>query len=220
MKLSKQSARHTWRSALMAAICAVGFGSSLGTVRAQAQASQPVTIAVVDEDKLADGFSKYQNAIKDLEKRSQGITGQLTARSLLNTDEAKDFDGIVAKPTLSQADQGKVDGYIKTSNDRNAEYMNLNGKVAKSDADNARIKELRDMAAANSDAVGALSDRLYAALKLQQDETDKQFTDQAKEAIVQVAKDRKFTMVVRSRGVIWNIASIDITDDVLKRLNK
>lgn len=220
MKLSKQSARNTWRSALMAAICAVGFGSSLGTVRAQAQAAQAVTIAVVDEDKLADGFTKYQNAIKELEKRSQGISGQLTARSLLNTDEAKDFDGIVAKSTLSQAEQGKVDGYIKTSNNRNDEYINLNGKVAKTDADTARIKELRDLATANSDAVGTLSDRLYAALKLQQDETDKQYTDQAKEAIVQVAKERKFTMVVRSRGVIWNVASIDITDDVLKRLNK
>ena len=219
MKLSKHSARNTWRSALMAAICAVGFGGSLGTVRAQAQ-SQGVTIAVVDEDKLADGFSKYQNAIKDLEKRSQGISGQLTARSLLNTDEARDFDGIVAKPTLSQADESKVDSYIKTSNDRNAEYITLNGKVAKTDADNTRIKELRDLAATNSDAVGGLSDRLYAALKQQQDDTDKQFTDQAKEVIVRVAKDRKFTMVVRSRGVIWNVASIDITDDVLKLLNK
>ncbi len=220
MKLSKQSARNTWRSALVAAICAVGFGSSLGTVRAQAQSSQAITIAVVDEDKLADGFSKYQNAIKDLETRSKGISGQLTARSLLNAGEAKDFDGIVSKATLSQDDQSKVDGYIKTSNDRNAEYINLNGKVAKSDADTARIKELRDLAAANTDAVGALSDKLYAALKQKQDDTDKQFTDQAKEAIIQVAKDRKYTLVVRSRGVIWNVDSIDITDDVLKRLNK
>ncbi len=218
MKLSKHKTgkNGAWRVALVAAFCAVGWGS-IGAVGVRAQT---VSIAVVDEDKLADGFTKYQTAIKTLATRSQGVNEQILARSLLNNDEAKEFETLVVKPTLAQADLDKIGAYIKTSNDRNAEYTALNGKVTKTDADTKRIKELRDLATNNGEAAGALSDKLVELLKKQQDDTDKQFTEQAKQIIIKVANDRKFTIVVRSRGVIWNVASIDITDDVLKQLNK
>ena len=207
------------RSVLFATVCAAGLGTAI-TQPVKAQSGQTVSVAVVDEDKLADGFTKYQAAIKALESRSQGISDQLGARALLNADEAKDFESLVTKATLTADDQTKIAAYVKTSNDRNAEYISLNGKVTKTDADNARIKALRDIAAGNQEAVGALSDKLYANLKQQQDDTDKNFTDQAKAVIIKVAKDRKFTLVVRSRGIIWNIDSIDITADVLKQLNQ
>ncbi len=222
MKLSLNK-RTPWfgtvsRGVFLATICAIGLQTAT-TQPAKAQSAQTISIAVVDEDKLADGFTKYQTAIKALEGRSQGISDQLAARSLLNPDEAKDFESIVLKPTLTDDDQSKIATYVKNSNDRNAEYISLNGKVTKTDADNARIKTLRDLAAGNQDAVSALSDKLYANLKQQQDSTDKNFTDQAKAVIIKVANDRKFTLVMRSRGVIWNVPTIDITDDVLKQLN-
>lgn len=218
MKSSKKSA---WlRGAMLAAVCAVGFGNNVTTLRASAQATAAVTIGVVDEDKLADGYTKYQDIIKSLGKRSQDIGDQLAARALLSADEGKNFEALVLQPTLTQADNDKVAAFVKTANDRNAEYIALNGKVTKVDADNARIKELRDLANNNSDAVNTLSDKLYGNLKKQQDDTDKQYTDQAKQIIIQVANEKKFTMVVRSRGVIWNVPSIDITDEVLKRLNR
>lgn len=218
MKSSKKSVSFDVlkRGALIAALCVVGLGSA----SVPARAADPVSVAVVDEDKLADGFTKYQNAIKSLAKRSESIGDQLAARALLTPDEAKEFEPLVTKATLAQADNDKIATFVKTSNDRNAEYIALNGKVEKTDADKARIKTLRDLANANSEAVGALSDKLYDNLKKQQQDTDEQFTAQAKSIIVKIAGDRKFTLVVRSRGVIWNIASIDITDDVLKQLNK
>ncbi len=220
MKLNNKQ-RSTWletvsRGALLATVCAVGMGAT----SPRAARADAVSIAVVDEDKLADGFTKYQTAIKALSARSNSINDQLAARSLLNADEAKDFEALILKTTPTQADQGKIDGYVKTSNDRNAEYMGLVGAVTKSDADKARIKTLETLAQNNRNAVGELSDKLIANLKTQQDDTDKQFTDNAKKVIIKVANDRKFTIVVRSRGVIWNVASIDITDDVLKQLNQ
>ena len=185
---------------------------------AQAQAL-PSTVGVVDEDKLADGYKQYQTAISDLDKRAQGLDTKIPAREYLNDTEGKAFDSIIVLSTLSPAQQAQLDGLVKTGNDRKAEYIGLVGNANRTPADNARLKELQDIAAKNGPELQRLSQNLLEAIRKQQDSVDKQYTDKANSVVIQIASEKKLVAVLRKKALVWSLDNIDITDDVLKRLN-
>ena len=213
MKLFKCSAK-TVAVAMLALALA---GNVLAPRAAQAQT---VTIGVVDEDKLGEGFARYKEAVAKMNTRAQAMEQQLESRKLLNDAEGTQFETLIIKETRTKAEEDNFQALLKTGLDRQAEYIRLNGMATRSDADKARLKQLQDQGAANITKYQSLSDRLFSTLKQQQDTTDKQFIDQARDVIGQVAKEKNFTIVVRSVAVIWNAPSIDITQDVLTRLNK
>ena len=177
------------------------------------------TVGVVDEDKLADGYKAYQNAIADLDKRAQGLDAKIPAREYLNEGEGKVFDSLIVLPTLSPAQQTQLDGLVKTGTDRKAEFLGLMGNASRTPKDNARLKELQDMASKNGPDLQRLSQNLLEAIRKQQDEVDKQYTDKANDVVMRVASERKLNAVIRKKALVWSADSIDITAEVLKRLN-
>ncbi|MBV9868012.1 MAG: OmpH family outer membrane protein [Abitibacteriaceae bacterium] len=182
-------------------------------------AAQAQAIGVVDEEKLGQNYTKYKTAVSDIEKRAQGLDGQLSARLLLNTDESKQFDTLIAKPTRTAAEEADLKKLVDAGTARQTEYNGLLGTVTKSDKDKARMKELETQAESNKASLQHLQDDLYAKMKQEQESTDKQYTDRANTVIKQVAEDKKLALVVRKVAVVWSADSTDITDEVLKRLN-
>ena len=185
---------------------------------AQAQASAP-TIGVVDEDKLADGFKAYQTAISDVDKRAQGLDAKIPAREYLNEGEGKVFDSLIVMPALSAAQQTQLDGLVKTGNDRKAEFLGLIGNANRTPDNNKRLSELQAIATKNSPDLQRLSQNLLEAIRKQQDDVDKSYTDKAQSVVIQVAAEKKLSIVIRKKAAVWSSDSIDITQDVLKRLN-
>lgn len=182
-------------------------------------AAQAQTIGVVDEEKLGQNYTKYKNAVSDIEKRAQGLDGQLSARLLLNGDESKQFDTLIAKANRSAAEEADLKKLVDTGTARQTEYNGLLGTVTKSDKDKARMKELEGQAESNKASLQHLQDDLYAKMKQEQESTDKQYTDRANTVIKQVAEAKKLALVVRKVAVVWSADSTDITDEVLKQLN-
>ena len=188
--------------------------------RAQAQATAQLLIGVVDEDKLADGFTKYKNAVDVLDQKAQSLDKEIPAREFLSDAEGTNFDTLIMQPNPSADDQKTLDGLVKSGMDRRASYMGLVGQAVRSDQEAATMKDLQDTMTKNGPALRKLSDDLLAAIRKQQDDTDAQYTTQANNVVAQVAQDRKLALVVRKRAVVWSTDSIDITAEVLDRLNK
>ncbi|HEX8834859.1 MAG TPA: OmpH family outer membrane protein [Abditibacteriaceae bacterium] len=214
MKLSKRS---VGLSALLG-LCLMTVAPSGAMQQAHAQAT-PV-IGVVDEDKLAERYTAYRDAIAKLDKRAQELDSQLSARELLNDAEGKTFDELIVKATRTPAEQTQLTNLVKIGTDRRAEYMGLLPKATRTDVENARVKSLETQARDNATKLRAISDQLYNDIKKVQEETDKTYTERANNVIAQVAADKKYVVVVRQRAVIWSAPASDITEEVLTRLNK
>ena len=204
-------------------LATLGLASALAfvpaiTPTAHAQAL-PASVGVVDEDKLADGYKEYQNAIGALDKRAQGLDAKIPAREYLNDSEGRAFDSVIVLGTLAPSQQTQLDGLVKTGNDRKAEFLALIGKPNRTPADNARLKELQDTATRNGPDLQRLSQNLLEAIRKQQDDVDKKYTDKANSVVIQIAGEKRLVAVMRKKALVWSADNIDITQEVLKRLN-
>lgn len=194
------------------------LGAMLGAgsvARAQAPG-----IGIIDEDKLAQNYRRYKEALVRLDKEAQETDTNLQVRELLDTESARRFDILILKDGRSQAESKELDALSKKGSALYVERLGLIGKVDRSDADNKRLEALNGAAQLNSGALQSLSDKLFESYKVRQTKIDDENTDRANTVIQQVAGDRKLALVWRKRAVIWNAAALDITDEVLGRLNK
>ena len=198
--------------------CAFAVVAVRPAANAQTQAL-PSSVGVVDEDKLADGYKEYQNAIGALDKRAQGLDTKIPAREYLNDTEGKAFDSIIVLATLAPSQQAQLDGLVKTGTDRKAEYLGLVGKSNRTPADNARLKELQDISTRNGPDLQRLSQNLLETIRKQQDDVDKKYTDKANSVVIRIAGEKKLVAVMRKKALVWSADNIDITEEVLKSLN-
>ncbi|HEX8235545.1 MAG TPA: OmpH family outer membrane protein [Abditibacteriaceae bacterium] len=213
MKLFKRSAR-------LAAVVMLCLASAGTVVSPPAVQAQTVSIGVVDEDKLGDGYTKYKDAITKMQTRVKNLEDQLESRKLLNDTEGAQFEALIVKENRTKAEEDTFQTLVKSGLDRQNEYIRLNGTAARTEADNTRLKQLQTQGASNIPKFQTLSDTLFSTLKKQQDETDRQFTEQARKVIGEVAAEKKLSLVVRSVAIIWSAPTTDITQEVLTRLNK
>jgi Skp family chaperone for outer membrane proteins len=199
-------------------VCALALSLLAWTGRtAEAQAPN---FGVVDEDKLADSYTKYRDAVAKIDKRAQDLDSQLVGREMLAGADGQRFDTLILKDNRTEAENKELDALVKKGTDLRAELIGLMGTPTRSEAQTKRMTELQNIAKANQDALKRISDQLYENVKKLQEKTDKDYTEQANNVIAQIASEKKLLLVVRKRAVIWNADSIDITDEVLKRLNK
>jgi len=192
------------------------------SLRAQAQApnAQAPNIGVLDEDRLAEGYTKYREAALALDKQAKELDAQLDARELLNETEGRRFDELIAKEKRAAGEETEFQNLLKAGAARRAENAGLIGKATRTDAENARLKALNDQAQINSPAVDAIENRLFDAMKKRQQSLEDEYTNRANQVIQQVAEDKKLALVWRKRAVIWNAPTTDITSEILARLNK
>lgn len=210
------------RRPLLGVLAALSLCSAVSVVRppsAQAQ-GQAVLIGVVDEDKLADGFKKYANAVAAIDKRAQDLDAKIPAREFLSPDEGKSFDALIVVATPSTVQTTQLGALVDTGTTRRKEYLNLVGQAVRTDVQSSRMQVLQNYSTQNQPQLRQLSDQLLQLVRAQQDATDKQYTDQANGVVAQVAQDRKLAMIIRKKALIYSSDAVDVTSEVLGRLNK
>lgn len=196
------------------------LGLMMAFSRASVAQAQAVVVGVVDEDKLADGFKAYKDAVAKIDDRAQKLDSQIPAREFLNDTEGKTFDTLIAKSPLSADEQKQLDTLVGTGMDRRAKFMAIIAKPNRTEQEAKDMKDMQDTMTKNQPSVRTLSESLLAAIRKQQDDTDADFTGRANQVVAQVAADKKLSLVVRKRAVVWSSDTIDITSEVLGRLNK
>ena len=212
----------------MRPICSLGLPTFLmilpclvtATKAHAADKNEAVTLGVLDEDQLSNGYIKYQDAMKQIDQKAQDLDQQLKARDLLNADEGAKFDTLMLKSNRTVDEQTQLDALIKSGNDRRAELLALSGKATRTDAENARITDLQATLKNSSDAVQKLQDALLKVLLDEKHTTEKSYTDFANKTVIEVANAKHLTIVLSKTAVVWSAPSIDITEEVLKVLNK
>jgi len=186
---------------------------------AQSAQAQAITVGVIDEAKLGQEYKKYKEAMDANEKKADEVEGKLSARELLTEAEGKQFDEIIRKETPSAAEKTSLDNLVKSGTNRRAEYLGLVGQVSRTDAQTARMKALESDAQRNTAALQKLMDDIFNDLKKERAKIEQDNLDKASKVIADVASDRKLSMVISKRSVIWNAPALDITDAVLAKLN-
>ncbi len=197
--------------------CTMAFGMAIGMP--QARAADAPTIGILDEVKLGDGYTKYRTAVDELSQRAQKLEEQLRARAVLNETEGKRFDELFTKPEPTPAETAELDVIIKTGAERGKTYLDLSGKAARTADDDKLIKEVETNKKTNELILAKLEDSMFQDLQLRERATDKQYISLANIEVQKVAADKKLSAVLRKDAVAWFSPAVDITDEVLKRLN-
>lgn len=204
-------------AALMLGAPAVLPGSPLLRV-AQAQAA-PV-IGVVDGEKINNNFPKLKAALETIEKRKQTLRSQLDGRVFLAEADTKGFDTLILKANRSGEEETQLSALAKKGSDRRDEYNALLAKANKSAADTARIKAIEDESQKTAPSLQGVIEQVDAAVIKQEQDTEDQFRAQIVQAVEAIANERKLLVVVGKQAVAWSSATVEITDEVVARLNK
>ena len=164
--------------------------AALGLLMLAGQAhAQAPTVGVVDEDKLADGYTKYKNAVDALDQRAQGLDAQIPAREFLVDEEGKSFDSLILKSNRNAADDAALAKFVKTGLARKDTYMGLVGKATRSAEESKQMKDLQEQSTKNVPAVRKISEDLLALIRKLQEDTDKLYTENANSVVGQVAAE-------------------------------
>lgn len=195
-------------------------GATLSINPTQAQA-QTVQIGVVDEDKLADGYKKYADAVASIDKRAQDLDKKIPAFEFLDANESKKFETAIKASVAPNAPaSAELDALVAKGLDRRATYTVLVGKAVRSTQETADMGVLTGYSTSNRVALSQLSEQLLQIVRQQQDDTDKTYTENANNVVAQIAAEKKLLMIVRKKALIYSADSVDVTGDVLNRLNK
>lgn len=215
MKLKKNDVRQICWKILFLALFAAFSVSAVKPVHAA-----DIKLGVLDEGKLSDEYTSFQEAMQAIDQRAQNLDEQLKARDLLDAKEGERFDTLIIKLELSEDEQKELDGLLKSGNDRRNDLQSLSGKASRTDEDNARVEELRNILRTNTDAAQKLQDELLKGLLDQKHKTEEEYIKRANDTVAEIAKQKKLDLVLSKGAVVWNAPSVDITEDVLKKLNK
>lgn len=191
-----------------------------------ADAKSGTSFGSVDVEKAFDGYDKKKQLDQELLVFADQLTLKYELRKtnrLLTADEFKQLADLTVKPNQNDADKKKIEELLAQSKQREQELQTLQQKQGATDAEKARLKELTDQAT-NADAV--LKDetgKYQGDFAAKQVELSRQVMDEVDAAVAAVAKSKGLSMVFNKnigdiRFIIFS--SVDITDEVLKKLNK
>jgi Skp family chaperone for outer membrane proteins len=207
---------------LALAVLAAAFGSAFAAAVPQAA---PV-FGSVNLDKVLSSYDKKQTYDQQLQAYQAQLEQRLELRGtnkLLTTEEFNQLADLIAKANPADTDKNKIEELQNLAKQRDQEYQSLQQKPNATDAEKAQLKDLQakiDKAAAEFDDSKAKSE---SDLSKKYNELSEQLTKEVEAAVAAVAKEKNLAMVFskslgRTELVVYS--SNDITDDVIKKLNK
>lgn len=182
--------------------------------------AQEPTIGVVDGVKINDSFTKLKSALEAIDKRKDTLRTQLDARAFMTQTDTKRFDELIVKATLMPAETEELKKLVANGAKRRNDYNALIGKTTRGEEENKAIKDIEAEAQRTAGTFQAILDQVDQAVTKQEVDTEEQYRAQIIKVVEDVAKERKLVVVVGKQAVAWNAGSVEITDEVIKRLNK
>ena len=177
----------------------------------------------VDVAKIQSGYVKLQ----DMQTKIKQVGDDLNRRfkiqqgyDMLTLDEQQQLEALLAKQTRSETENQKVSELENKSSHDSQTLAALQQKppAQLTEADKGQLTALTSQHQAGTQALQSVSDEYQDQFNAQQTKIQGEFTDQVKAAIAAVAKEKNLAVVFDSNVAIYT--TNDITDDVLKRLNK
>ncbi len=188
---------------------------------AAAPAAGTLVIGSVDIGRLQVGSTrkaKYDTDLRALADRLDA-TFKLQAQNLmLNAADQNELGTLLSSPRPSATDQSRVTALEAKAAANAQQLVDLQQKKDPTPADTAQLGALNDMNANGQKIVQDIGAGYQARLKKLNDDDTAAFTQAVKDAINAVAQQRGLTVVFTADIAVYT--TNDITDDVIKRLNK
>lgn len=181
----------------------------------------PMQIGSVDLLKVSDGYTKKGGLDQQLQDMTQRLLARFQQQSnsaMLSKEQQTRLQTLLAKPGPSDAEKAEIAALQAQSTKDSQELATLQQKKDLTDADKARLTALTQQQQGGQQVLQEVSDSYTKQLDAEKVRLNAQLTEAVRAAIIAVAKDRKLDAVFTSEVAIFT--TNDITDDVLKRLNK
>lgn len=193
-----------------------------GTAMA-APAASKLLIATVDLQRVmaqAPGAVSRQKQLADLQASMQKQMDNLYEGRLLKDDERAELQTIqqTANPTPQQ--QTRREELHKLVETRNAEFNRLDKQATRTDTEQIRYTELLNILLRQKKQAEVLNTKLTQDLQTKAAALAAEVHAMVTDAINKVATNMGLDMVVDGQAVLFASKQTDITDAILKELNK
>ncbi len=162
--------------------------------------------------------TKYNADLHALQERLDYSFKQQAASLMLSASDQAELGTSLSKTSPTDTDRARVADLQAKSIAAAKEYTDLQQKPNPTPADTSRLATLAGEYSANQASLQKIGDQYQVQIKALSDKDTADFTQDVKAAIMAVAKQQGLTVVFDSSVAIYT--SNDITDEVVKRINK
>ena len=215
------------RGILAALIVSLILGILSGNAAFPADAKLATSaIGSADANTLFTEYDKRKQSYQELETLQAKLEAQLELRNgnrLLTDEEFKTLLDLEAKPQKQDADKQKIEELRALSKQRDQELQALQQKQDATEEEKAKRRELENRLKSVNEALQQDKGKFEKELNTKFLEVNQEVTKDIEAAVAAVAKDEGLAIIFnKSFGAAEFVlySSVDITDDVLKKLNK
>lgn len=209
------------RTAFVIAAVALAFGGGICTGPVRAADVSTAQFGSVDIQQVLSGYTKkgdFDKQLQALHDQLYGYLQQQSAYPMLSEADQTQLGALLAKPNQTDQDKAQITALEQKSTQAAQELSALQNKTAPTADDNARMTQLLQQQQAGKTALQDMETTYNQQVSAKSDALSAQLSASVKAAITTVAKQRKLAVVFDSQVAIYT--ANDITDDVLKTLNK
>lgn len=188
---------------------------------AAAPASGTLVIGSVDINKLQAGSTrkaKYDTDLRALVERLDAAFKVQAANLMLDLADQNELGTLLSSTRPSEADRARITALESKAAANSQRLIDLQQKKDPIPADTAQIGALTDLNNNGQKIVSDIGAGYQARLKKLNEDDTAAFTQVVKDAITATAQQRGLTVVFTSDVAVYT--TNDITDDVIKRINK
>lgn len=197
-----------------------------GSAAPAADAKAGQLLGTVDVEQAFNGYEKKKQLEGELMTSYEQMRQRLELRNsnkLLTAAECGQLAELKLKAKPTDADAKKIEELTNLSKQREQEFQSLQQKAAPTDAEKTRLTQLQDQIKSTDAALKDDEVKYQEELNKKRVDLSVQIMQDVNTAVAAVAKEKGLSLVFnKSAGepglVIYS--NLDITDDVLKKLNK
>lgn len=161
---------------------------------------------------------KYDDDLHALADRLDTAFKLQAASLMLNKADQTQLGALLSKANPNDADRTQIAALQAQSSKAAQQLQDLQQKKDPTPSDTATLDTLTSQYKAGKDALQEIGDGYQAQLKTLSDKDNTEFTQAVREAIAAVAKQQGLSVVFTSDIAVYT--TNDITDEVVKRINK
>ncbi|MGO8669797.1 MAG: OmpH family outer membrane protein [Capsulimonadaceae bacterium] len=185
------------------------------------------TFACVDLSRIQAGSNKTADIKAKIRKMGDSYQSRLNTQQsypMLSADQQQQLGNLLGEDTPTDQDKATITQLEGQSQHDTQELATLQQKTPLTDADSARLTALQSEQKAGTQALQQVQTDYEQTMKTFEDKVIGDFETQIQSSVAAVAKERGLTIVFdiqtaqSDSPVLY--CSNDITDDVLKKLNK
>ena len=212
-----------FRKCFAVAGAALALAGAVSGAPARAAEASPAAsqFGSVDVQKILTGFTKkaaYDQQIQQLQARLAGYMQQQSASPMLSKEDQAQLGDLLAKPNPTDQDKATISQLQQKSTQAVQEMAGLAQKQNPTDADKSRLADLNKQQDAGKQALEDTYKGYQDQAQKATEDLSQKLSQEVKAAIVEVAKQHSLAVVFDAQVAIYT--ANDITDDVVKRLNK